>query len=160
MYLLTLYEPWSWAITEPAEEEAKRVENRRWPPPPWIRRRWIALHSGLHYEQESQLAIGHRLGTMPPGRLDPIWRARHGHVTAMVRIDGYRKPHDEIGLTPADARWWFRAQFGWTVGAMHKLATPVKVRGGQKLRRVAIPAALAIADQVPPEIIAGLAVPV
>ncbi len=46
---LTLHRPWAWAFTD----ADKRVENRPQRPPKGMLGQWVALHSGLHFDQDA-----------------------------------------------------------------------------------------------------------
>lgn len=48
MLALTFVRPMDWAVIH----GGKDVENRVWPAPPRILGRWIAIHSGLKWDQD------------------------------------------------------------------------------------------------------------
>lgn len=165
LWALSIWEPWGWAICELPEARAKRVENRPWPPYPWIRRRrWIALHSAQTLDGDgARLLVGERGGTLPPSHQSEAMRARRGKIHALARIDYAVGPFETQDIRPEDvaifAAWWAESQWGWRIGAVHKLAVPVEARGLQKVWRVPEPAALRVLAQVPAEIAAQLARP-
>lgn len=165
LWALSVWEPWTWAIVELPEGRAKRIENRAWPPYPWIRRRrWIALHSAQRFDdEEARILVGQRGGTLPPSYQSAAMRERQGKIHALVRIDGSVDPYGLHQIAPDDveqhALWWAESQYAWRIGAVHKLADPVEVRGAQKVWRVPVPAAARALAQVPAEIVAALARP-
>lgn len=159
LWALSVWEPWTYAICELPEPRAKRVENRYWPPYPWIRRRrWIALHSAQTLDdEEARILVAKRGGIAPPSYESEEMRARRGKIHALVRIDGSRAPGDETG--DEGNPWRALDQHGWEIGAVIKLAIPVEVRGAQKVWRVPVPAAKRVIEQVAPMIVAQLARP-
>ena len=169
LHALSLFDPWLWSIDALPVEVAKRLENRPWPPYPWVRsRRWVAAHVALRWDEGARHRIAQLSGEVAPSRETAEMTARRGCITSMVRIDGFVYPADAtkdigIGSLPLGEKlrpWWFREQFGWIIGDVFRLPRPVPVSGRQKIWRVPVPASLAVAQQLPPTIIAALAQPV
>lgn len=155
IYALTILDPWCWAIDALPAAVAKPVENRYWPPYPWIRgHRWLAVHVGQSWcGEEARSRIAQLSGVVPPSRFAREMTERRGRVTGMVRIDG---------TYPADGpprKWHAPGQFGWEIGARVCLARPVAVTGRQKVWRVPIPAAVQIVEQLPRDVLDALAHP-
>lgn len=167
LHALSLYDPWLWAIDSLPADKAKRIENRPWPPYPWIRRhRWIALHVAQRFDDEgARHRVAELSGQVPPSRDTSEMRARRGKITCFARVDGFLFPADAqtdmgVGSMPLAVRpWWFREQFGWLIGEVHKLAEPIEARGLQKVWRVPVPTAAKVAPQLPPQVLAELAQP-
>ena len=96
---LSIMQPWLGAIVL----GDKRVENRTWPAPPWIRGEMIALHAGKRFDWGAEF---------PPGR-NLMWYAPEdlplGAITGVATVAGCH-------LSP---------DFGGTCGASsHPLAPP------------------------------------
>jgi hypothetical protein len=166
LHALSLFDPWLWSIDALPADKAKRLENRPWPPYPWVRRqRWIAAHVTQKWDEGARHRIAQLSGEVPPSRDTAEMKARRSCITSMVRIDGFIYPADAqkdlgLGSIPLPVSpWWFRDQFGWIVGDVHTLKQPIEVSGRQKVWRVPVPAAVRVAEQLPPHIIAALAQP-
>lgn len=121
MYALTLWQPWAHAIAF----YGKRIENRTWPPPPWILGRRIAIHAGatLDAEAAEELRFLGGEGTMPM-----VTRA----VVATVVVQKYLTTPDRI---PADQRRWWSGPFAWILDDVHRIP-PIPCSGKRKLWRL------------------------
>lgn len=123
MKALTLWRPWTWAITHPSPM-AKRVENRSWPPPPWMIGRDVAIHAGRKFDADAALDIEDILGEAPPDE-----SSCPTGVVALARINGYLSgPGREYIDGP-----WYVGPFGWSLADVRVLARPVECKGAQGL---------------------------
>lgn len=138
MRAITLWQPWCSAIFSCG----KPIENRDWPPPPWIIGEPLALHAGKFYDVD-----GASFGW--PKEAPPIPKrgsVPQGAVIGVVRVTGATYcPKDamrqlDLGdviaqvrkLSPEQRRWLV-GDYGWHLVDVRPLAVPVKCRGGQKI---------------------------
>lgn len=137
---LTLHRPWPFAfLTEPRPDSlnepiaAKRVENRSWAPPEWMRDQYIALHSGQHWDDEGGGYIETVTGlTLPPSEFHGA-----GEIFAVAKLSHWVNEEDfdtmqDPAALPEDQRPWFFGPWGWILTEF-KAIEPVKCRGFQKL---------------------------
>lgn len=133
MRALTIHRPWTWAIFDLPEGQAKRIENRRWRPPQEIIGAPLAIHAGKTFDDEGARWIACDLGlSVPP---------RYAHPEGIVGVVTVLDVLDESDLYtaqtmldryPGQERWFF-GPFGWVLADVLRLAKPVPCRGMQGL---------------------------
>lgn len=127
---LTLWRPWPWTFTH----ADKRVENRQRRPPNAVVGNWLALHSGLHWDNDAWCSMstgqfGEKARAVPPERFH-----LSGVITCVVRVERVTV----IGATHELPGVRDGAHDPWTFGpvVIHtpdviKLPTPVQCKGAQ-----------------------------
>jgi hypothetical protein len=114
MRALTLWQPWAWAISD----FTKRIENRPWSPPEWLKGRFFAIHAGKTYDETSARHIEEAFGVVVPRDL-PL-----GAIVAIARLVSVVTESDDS---------WFAGPCGWILDDVVKLDSPVMCRGAQGL---------------------------
>jgi hypothetical protein len=122
MKALTLWQPWAHAIVH----LGKRIENRRWPPPKYLKGQAFAIHAGKGFDEDSTEELK-RFGML----------ARHvgrdyfdrGAVVAVARLKGSETDIEKIDGTQ---RFWFAGPVGWILTDVRPVR-PVVCRGAQGL---------------------------
>lgn len=130
---LTLWRPWTWAITD----AGKRVENRSWYPAASDLRAgdWIAIHAGVAYDDEAALALREELDVCVPSRVAMTARA----VVAVARFSGAVRPTEAelarvLGVERARAQLrWASGPWCWVLSHVLVLPAPVLCAGAQAL---------------------------
>lgn len=122
MKALTVWRPWTWAMTALPPELRKPVENRGWPMPRALAGKPVALHAGKRHDDEGALLfireiIGWDLA-IPSEHECPMG------VVAVVRF----APSVQAHPSP-----WFVGPWGWPLVDVQPLASPVPCRGAQGL---------------------------
>lgn len=143
---LTVIQPWATLIAH----GPKRVENRTWEPPRWLRAGFLAIHAGVRVDADHWAdaracaqAAG-LLGQLPAldgltpllGRRDRLADAARKHyaeravpygaVLAVARVRSFLTDED----APADP--WFCGPFGWVLSDVVAIE-PVPCKGAQGL---------------------------
>lgn len=138
---LTLHAPWG----ELAADGWKTIENRGWPPPPWMLGRYLAIHQSTRWDQEGFdfVARNHSRFRVEP----PRWQQCKYGIIAVAQLVGWvQRPADAVGdqepkviamldghaFGGDDWRWFHGAHFGWVLRDVRRIA-PVACRGLQKL---------------------------
>lgn len=120
MKALTLHQPWAYAVAH----LGKRIENRKWLPPPVVRHSRIAIHAAAmgagRREREAVAALRAKGYDVP----DVLPR---GCVVAVAKVLGWR-----YSPRPEDGDWWI-GPVGWELGEVVALDTPVACTGYQRL---------------------------
>jgi hypothetical protein len=151
---LTVHQPWAWALAG----GWKPVENRDWPPPPWMLGKPLAIHAGRQYDGEAaaELAAGRELLGLPIAPPKPSEIAL-GQIVAVARIAGavfvaeteesrpgeLLRPKLEVrrilgNVAPGRAAElaaspWSCGPFLWVLEDVVRIDPPVPCRGFQKL---------------------------
>ena len=141
MKALTLHRPWPWAILHLDPPKAKRIENRIWAPPMSVIGEVIALHAGSGFELQAAEYIRHASGHWPPGASE--------HPTGIVgvaRVIGYCDPRPpgararlhgpdlaEAAHVMTASAHWYMGSFGWLLGDVVALPTPIPCAGSRRL---------------------------
>lgn len=128
---LSLTRPWPFAFVAEYDDEPKRVENRDWPPPPFIVGHYLALHAAQSWSEDDREWIAHITGIKVPGRRE----SPHSEIFAVCRVDGYVTEVLDERLS-VNQRKWFFGPYGWLLTDYVQLVEPVKCKGGQKLWRL------------------------
>lgn len=124
MKALTIWRPWTWAITH-RSPLAKRTENRTWNAP-WVLYRDIAIHAGERYDDRDACDfITDILDERPPGKA----QCPTG-IVAVTRVAGFRG-WDSIGSPDDDP--WLVGPWGWQLDNVRVLVEPVPCKGAQGL---------------------------
>lgn len=136
MRALTLIQPWAHAIVRLPDAQAKRVENRTWPPPETLLGRRFAIHAGKAWDNAAHLCWPE--GLPPPERHECTRGAIVGVATLLGWLDFRNYPVGEVrsvGLDSKerarhlDADPWWNGPVGWLLGDVVSLMTPVPCRG-------------------------------
>lgn len=136
MKALTLQRPWAAAFLLPTDP--KRIENRKWKPPPKLIGQRIALHSGLGWWPAWEYC--ERLLTSDVERVS--WRQNHEmtgvFATAFVAgfvsgpldylFEDVRGRTDEV----LSSRWWI-GTYAWILTNFVALPEPIQCTGHQGL---------------------------
>lgn len=146
MLALTLHRPWSWAIFR----AGKAVENRRWPLPPALLGKTVALHAGRQFSRDTFWAMTNgEFGAA--ARAVPAGESEHPHgiiglvrFTTCVRANRYLMSPLEAALQP-----WFFGPFGWVIGWSVELREAIPCRGRQRFWKVPKRIEAEIREQVP-----------
>jgi hypothetical protein len=120
MLALTILQPWAWAILR----GGKRIENRRWRPPPSLLGKRFALHAG----KSTVELVSHDVRTFITKRTDGMtWEPDGLYLGAMV---GTAKL---IGVVQESRDPWFAGPYGWVLDEVRELEAPIPCRGFQML---------------------------
>lgn len=116
MKVLTVRQPWAWAIFN-----GKDIENRDWPT---NYRGPLAIHAGKgmtadEYVQASQF-IFEKGGAWPPYRPDLVF----GAILGVVEL---------VDCTPLHPSAWFQGAYGFVLANPRPLANPVPCKGALSL---------------------------
>ena len=123
MKALTLWRPWPWSILY----GTKRIENRRWVPPPSIFARMIALHAGLTWDYDGALAIRELCPDLPGSSDDhPLGIVGVARVIGVVDSDH----HPNLPFGQSD---WFSGPFAWVLSDVVALPRAIPCKGMQGL---------------------------
>jgi hypothetical protein len=125
---LSLTRPWPFAFTHGPELARKRVENRSWPPPPFMVGQYLALHAAQSWSEDDREWIEWATGLTVPGKAD----SPHSQIFAVCRLAGFVTDADDVRLVP-DQRKWFFGPYGWLLDEFVELVEPVPCKGAQKL---------------------------
>lgn len=117
---LTLWRPWSYAILR----LGKRVENRDWSPPGYLRDGWIAIHGGKKWDAEAAADIEDELDIRLP------YESRQEGIVGVARLVGVATT---IGELPEGQERWFVGDFGWILDDVRPLPKAVLRPGAQGL---------------------------
>lgn len=150
---LSLWEPWLWAIDHLPELDAKRIENRRWEPYPWILGRYLCLHAAQQYDLVGAVAVEAEARRSITAQNVKEEMPR-GVIRCVARIDRVVPP-----FTKPTPRWHITHQHGWVIGDLVKLPEPVACRGWQKIWRVPPGVDDRVLVQLPREVCARMATP-
>ncbi len=130
MLALTIWQPWAAAISL----GVKLVENRDWQPPVSAIGQLIAIHAAKRlmdeddaYDVAKKL---HRCHGNDWGNFVQLCGAQMGTVVAVARLDKVVRYAMDL---PEDQKQWFVGDYGWVLSQVQPLATPIAVRGLQKL---------------------------
>ena len=118
---LTLWQPMAWAISDLPEDEAKRLENRPWPPYRGVTH--VAIHAGLRYHQPHADFIAELLGRAVPTKKE----LPGGAILCIARLDGVVEQSDDD---------WFMGKYGWILKDVVKLPEPVPHKGAMGMWRI------------------------
>jgi len=119
MRVLSIKQPWLWAITD----LDKRVENRTWPPPKWIIGKTIALHASKKDDIAGVSAI--RIitnGILVPSDIPRGAIVTTAKVIGWVSSDGTANTRQCAGFYDSP---WFFGPFGWVLDDVQKLPEPI-----------------------------------
>jgi hypothetical protein len=135
MKVLSLSNPWPWAIFHPDPAIRKDVENRTWAPPISQIGQMIAIHAAKSWDDS---AVSYFLGlgiTDFPARKDLY---PTGAIVGVATIDRIRTgdPAHPPADCPVSQRKWFFGPYGWFLSDQIALATPIPMKGAQGLRDV------------------------
>lgn len=136
MKALTLKQPWAWAVAC----AGKDVENRSWRPPDSLLGQRIAIHAGLSFDHDGDLAICHLAppNVAIPGPADHV----RGAVVAVATLAGWVRGDGQFYLMRgvdtflpiASSRSpWFFGLYGWMLIDVVALPEPVPCKGAQGL---------------------------
>ncbi len=125
---LTLRPPWAALVVA----GPKHIENRGWPPPPWLIGKRIAIHAGLKVDEYgARQAAGIMAALARAGRINerdlkaPIPHADvRGAIIGTAVVTGFETDSSSL---------WFFGPFGWTLEDRRPLVEPIPCRGFQKL---------------------------
>lgn len=125
---LTLTRPWPYAFTNGPGEYRKRIENRSWAVPMFLRGIPIALHAGkgwgdLDYYKLSEIMTPH----VVPYKLSHP----HSVIFAVCSIRTCVHPDDQR-VKPEQKRWAFGPSC-WIIDNFVELVEPVPCKGAQGL---------------------------
>lgn len=126
MKFLSFSQPWLWSITDLAEPDAKRIENRTWQPPIEMIGKRFALHAAKSFDDDA-IGMFVQLGIEHPARRSLYVSSA---IVGVATIDRIVTSPRTLG---AQARWFF-GPFGWVLSDVRKLATPIEMKGAQGLR--------------------------
>lgn len=144
LYALTLHQPWAhWMANG-----TKPIENRSWPPPPWLIGKPLCLHAGKTYDEEGDAWIKSHF----PALKWPVVDHRvKGQIVAVGELVGVMAKHERLhehpgistpkdliakGLVRPDDLHWFFGEYGWVLRNVVQLPRPVVCRGFQKVWNV------------------------
>lgn len=131
---LTLHRPWSSLIAL----GIKKVENRTWPPPQSLVGQWVAIHSGLTYDDEGERWARQQLNDLE--REDFLLTPeRPQHIVALALLEqvvDIERPATLARLSPDQRRWKNGERFGWVFCQVLRLAAPVPCGGNRRLWQV------------------------
>lgn len=144
MRVLSLSQPWLWAIlhTDPAIQ--KLVENRSWQPPIDEIGNRFALHAAKSMDKDAFTYFA-KLGlTGYPQRYDLY---PSSCIVGVATIDRVRSgsPEDLPRDLAPEQRKWFFGPFGWILRDVRALAVPIPWKGAQGFRHLPAEVALQIA---------------
>lgn len=126
---LSLTRPWPFAFLHAgAETEPKLIENRSWPPPPFIVGGYLALHAAKSWDEGDREWIEHMTGLSVPRNRD----SPHSQIFAVCRVAGYAENSLDVRV-PVNQRMWFFGPYGWLLDEFVELVEPVPCVGAQKL---------------------------
>jgi hypothetical protein len=147
-HALTLHRPWEHAIAE----GWKPVENRDWPPPPWLIGEFFGIHAGKKYDKEAAEWMRENLAQLGIKGLVPDDEAsRSGKIVAVARLAGaiqvervgeQLQARDVLGpLTPEQVAAvlrspWAGGPWCWVPVDVVRLPEGVVCQGARKLWRV------------------------
>lgn len=120
MKALTIWRPWTWAICHPSVK-AKRVENRIWAAPAWMKHQQLAIHAGLSYDGDADRMILNILNERPPADCP----------TGIVAVAVVRGCISGDPTTIADP--WYCGPIGWLLDDVRVLPSPVPCKGAKGL---------------------------
>ncbi len=133
MLALTIWQPWAAAIAL----GEKLVENRDWAPPVSAFGKLIAIHAAKRpMEEDDAYDVAEKLGRHQGkdwGDFVQLCGSQMGSVVAVARLDKVVRYAMDL---PEDQKQWFVGDFGWVLSEVQPLATPIAVRGLQKLWRL------------------------
>ena len=149
MKAITLHQPWATLVAY----GYKAIETRSWPVPSRHLGHLVAIHAGRQEDSRFRLAseVFDRLG------VDQLPR---GAVVAVARIMNCR-PTEELAPAPPDRCFgdYSPGRYGWELGDVRPISTPVYVRGYQGLWMLPDEAEEAVwqqlndAGKLPPEVV-------
>lgn len=138
MFAISLERPWDAAVAH----LGKDVENRKWRPGPSMKGARIAVHASKGWDPE---AVRYIVGVAPAeerGR----WLARieesrdscrtEGRIVACATILGWYHIDDFLAPESMTKGRWFFGPWGWHLGDVRALKTPVACSGALSLWRV------------------------
>ena len=137
---MTLTHPWPWTFVELAEETAKRVENRSWPPPRALLGQYIALHGGkvpsgakLAEARADALYIHNTILEDETGDPDMTASDLPDSDLLDMCIPGiFAVARLARVVTSSDSPWFF-GPFGWELEELVRIEPPVPHIGAQGL---------------------------
>jgi hypothetical protein len=127
---ITLWPEWAWAIAH----FGKDVENRSWPPPPFIIGKRIAIHAGKHIGGKPKdqldglqdlLEMTEFAGKELPVFSDLIPIIKTSAIVAVVKVVGC--------IRTGEAEGWYNGALGWKLADVQTLPEPVECKGMQGL---------------------------
>lgn len=128
---LSLTRPWPYAFLLPPSPRgvpAKLVENRSWPPPPWLVGHYLALHAAKSWDEEDREFIADVTGLYVPDKTESAQSVIFAVCKLVAHVESASDP-----LMPPVQRPWFFGPFGWLLDDFVALKTPVPCKGGQRL---------------------------
>lgn len=131
LFALTVRQPWVHAILH----EGKDVENRSWKRD---FRGWLAIHAAANPSRDARFPRG--VPTPDLAKLD------YSAIVAVARVDDICRSHR--------SKWFYKAprgeiNYGWVLGCVRKLKTPIPCKGALGLWRVPKEIAAKIRRQLP-----------
>jgi hypothetical protein len=135
---LTVWQPWASFIVY----LDKRIENRTWRPPAKLIGQRIAIHAGKRWDHdypERHKPAVEQVRRKLFGKKEAFPQAA---ILGTALLAGYAQRREEV---PLDQERWFAGPFGWILGEVRALETPIPCLGAQGVW------------SVPPEIEAQLA---
>lgn len=135
MRVLSLSNPWIWAMLHPDPEIRKMIENRTWAPPIEQIGKTIALHAAKSWDKPA-FQFFERIGVADyPGRFELY---PSGVILGVATIDRVRTgdpEHLPKDIAPNQCRWFF-GPYGWVMTDAVALPDPIPLKGGQGLREL------------------------
>jgi hypothetical protein len=124
---LTLTRPWPYAFTHGPIQYQKRIENRSWIVPRFLRGIPIALHAGKGWDEGDKEFIEDTMRAVIPGR------DQHPHsvIFAVCTVKICPGP-DDFRIREEQKRWAF-GPFCWIIKDLVELIEPVACKGAQGL---------------------------
>lgn len=138
MKALTLIQPWAWAICY----AGKRIENRVWRAPLWLKDQVFAIHAGKKNNLEACAdLVAEELPV--PLKHQMVQSA----VVALVRLTGC-KPVEQVAHREQRSRWAF-GPWCWELADLVVLPKPVPCPGARGLWDLPPDVEKAVLAQVP-----------
>lgn len=133
MKVLSLSNPWLWAIDTLEGPGAKRIENRSWKPPADVIGKRIALHAAHSWDDDG-IAYFIRLGIEHPQRRELYAKGKITSVATVERVIDIA--HDDVALwdLPDLQRRWAFGPYAWVLVDVRRLPNPIPHRGAQGMR--------------------------
>lgn len=155
---LTIHQPFAWAVAE----GFKLCENRDWRPGPAVLPLGaeLAIHAGMQEPDPGDLEyVLERLvdpGTSQPplgfarrrlqGHLPRGGELVRGGVVAVARLEAVVE--SPLALAPNQRPWWV-GRYGWVLGQVRALASPVPCRGAQGVWQLPGDVLFQVREQLP-----------
>jgi len=131
---LTLWRPWSFAVTD----LGKRIENRPWSAPQPIMNQYLALHAGKTYDKGC-VALMRELGLPepPPSENCPqgivaVCKVRGSYSAIVENEQQLERLRDVVGGIYPDQRQWVFGPSCWVLDEVTPFE-PVPCKGAQGL---------------------------